>query len=100
VKVLVTAVTVVALTASSVFASARHQNSAPGRAGVEQLGRGSYESYSQGHQSYPNPDRELYVPQRGPYWAEAEPQYASHNARKQQEHPGRIKPVQEVPDQP
>jgi hypothetical protein len=51
VKVLVTAVTVVALTASSVFARARHQNSAPGRAGVEQLGRGSYESYSQGHQS-------------------------------------------------
>jgi hypothetical protein len=28
---------------------------------------GLYESYSQGHQSYPNPDRELYVPQGGPY---------------------------------
>jgi hypothetical protein len=25
---------------------------------------GLYESYSQGHQSYPNPDRELYVQQR------------------------------------
>jgi hypothetical protein len=24
-----------------------------------------YESYSQGRQPYPNPDRELYVPQRG-----------------------------------
>jgi hypothetical protein len=41
-----------------VFASARHLNSAPGRASVEQLDRSSYESYSQGHQSYPNPDRE------------------------------------------
>ena len=66
-KVLITAVTLAALAASPVFASARHQNSAPGRASVEQLNPSSYESYSQGHQSYPNPDRELYVPQRGPY---------------------------------
>ena len=66
-KVLITAVTVAALAASPVFARARHQNSASGRASVEQLNRSSYESYSQGHQSYPNPDRELYVPQGGPY---------------------------------
>ena len=66
-KVLIAALTVAALTASPVFASARHQNSVPGRASIEQLNRSSYESYSQGHQSYPNPDRELYVPQRGPY---------------------------------
>jgi hypothetical protein len=66
-KVLITAVTVAALAASPAFASARHQHSTPGRASVEQLNRSSYESYSQGHQSYPNPDRELYVPQGGPY---------------------------------
>jgi hypothetical protein len=66
-KVLIAAVTVAALTAGPVLASARHQNSAPRRTSVEQLNRSSYESYSQGHQSYPNPDRELYVPQGGPY---------------------------------
>jgi hypothetical protein len=66
-KVFIAAVTVAAFTASPVFASAKLLNSAPRRGRRRALNRSSYQSYSQGHQSYPNPDPELYVPQGGPY---------------------------------
>jgi hypothetical protein len=56
--------TAVALTASTAFAAARHHNGAPERPAVERSNRSNlYQSDSQGNQSYPNPDRELYVPE-------------------------------------
>jgi hypothetical protein len=49
-------------------ANAPHRTSGHPRGTPQyQSSGGLYESYSLGHQSYPNPDRELYVPQRGPY---------------------------------
>jgi hypothetical protein len=54
--------TVVALTASPVFAAAKHYNGAPEWPAVERSNRSNlYQSDSQGNQPYPNPDRELYV---------------------------------------
>jgi hypothetical protein len=65
-KQLITALALAASMASPVLAAAKHHNSAATRPGVEQLNRDDlYQSYSQGHQSYPNPDRQLYVPQYG-----------------------------------
>ena len=71
-KQFITALALAALMASPVVAAAKHRNAAAtrvdqfSRSGVEPLNRDDlYQSYSQGHQSYPNPDRELYVPQRG-----------------------------------
>jgi hypothetical protein len=55
--------TAVALTASPAFAAASH-NGAPERPAVERSNRSNlYQSDSQGNQPYPNPDRELYVPE-------------------------------------
>jgi hypothetical protein len=54
---------VAALTASPVFAAAKHHNGAPERPSVERANRSNlYQSDAQGNQPYPNPDRELYVP--------------------------------------
>jgi hypothetical protein len=51
--------TATALTASPVIA-AKHRAERPG---VERPNRSNlYQSYAQGNQSYPNPDRELYLP--------------------------------------
>jgi hypothetical protein len=59
-KELITALALAALTASRMLAAAQRWPS------VEQLNRDDiYPSDSQWHQSYPNPDRELYVSQRG-----------------------------------
>jgi hypothetical protein len=56
--------TAVALTASPAFAAARHHNGAPKRPAVERSNRSNlYQSDSQGNQPYPNPDRQLYVPE-------------------------------------
>jgi hypothetical protein len=56
--------TVAALTASPVFAAGRHHNRAPERPAVERLNRSNlYQSDAQGNQPYPNPDRQLYVPE-------------------------------------
>jgi hypothetical protein len=66
VKQLITALALAASMASPVLAAAKYHNSAVTRPGVEQLNRDDlYQSYSQGHQFYPNPDRQLYVPQYG-----------------------------------
>ena len=63
---LITALAFAAFTASPALAAARHHNEAVQRFGTEQLNRGDvYQSDSQGRQSYPNPDRRLYVPQYG-----------------------------------
>jgi hypothetical protein len=65
-KELITALALAALTASRMLAAAKHHNGAARRPSVEQLNRDDiYPSDSQWHQSYPNPDRELYVSQRG-----------------------------------
>jgi hypothetical protein len=56
--------TVAALTANPVFAAARHHIRAPERPAVELPNRSNlYQSDAQGNQPYPNPDRELYVPE-------------------------------------
>jgi hypothetical protein len=56
--------TAVALTASPALAAARHHYGAPERPAVERSNRTNlYQSDSQGNQPYPNPDRELYVPE-------------------------------------
>jgi hypothetical protein len=65
-KGLITAIVLAALAASPALAAARHHNGAVARGGVEQLNRNNlFQPYSQGNQPYPNPDRELYVPQYG-----------------------------------
>ena len=65
-KKLITALAFAVLMASPVLAAAKHHNGTAQRFGVEQLNRDDlYQSYSQGRQSYPNPDRQLYVPQYG-----------------------------------
>jgi hypothetical protein len=52
---------VAALTASPVFAAVKHRAERPA---VERSNRSSlYQSDAQGNQPYPNPDRELYVPE-------------------------------------
>jgi hypothetical protein len=56
--------TAIALTANPAFAAARHHNGASERPAVERSNRSNlYQSDSQGNQPYPNPDRELYVPE-------------------------------------
>lgn len=56
--------TVAALTASPVFAAARHHNRAPERPAIGRLNCSNlYQSDAQGNQPYPNPDRQLYVPE-------------------------------------
>jgi hypothetical protein len=53
--------TVTALTASPVFAAVKHRTERPA---VERPDRSNlYQSDAQGNQPYPNPDRELYVPE-------------------------------------
>jgi hypothetical protein len=65
-KGLITAMALAALAASPALAAAKHHNGAAARGGVEQLNRNNvFQSDSQGNQSYPNPDREFYVPQYG-----------------------------------
>jgi hypothetical protein len=61
-KDLVAAVIIAALTASQASAAERHSRT-PHRFNFEAPSGGSYESMSQGHQSYPNPDRQPYVTQ-------------------------------------
>jgi hypothetical protein len=52
---------VAALTASPVFAAVKHRADRPA---VERSNRSNlYQSDAQGNQPYPNPDRELYVPE-------------------------------------
>jgi hypothetical protein len=51
------------LTASPVLAAAKHHGSEARRIGVEQTNHDLYQSLSQGRQPYPNPDRQLYVPE-------------------------------------
>jgi hypothetical protein len=65
-KQFITALALAALLAGPVLAAAKHHNGAAMRSSVERLNRDDlYQSYSQGQQSYPNPDRQSYVPQRG-----------------------------------
>jgi len=52
-----------ALIGSPVVAATRHNGDAK-RPNVEQPNNDLYESLAQGHQPYPNPDRQLYVPER------------------------------------
>jgi hypothetical protein len=61
-KELVAAIIIAALTACQASA-AEHHSRTPHRLHFEQPGGGPYESRSQGHQWYPNPDRQPYVTQ-------------------------------------
>jgi hypothetical protein len=61
-KEFITAVIVATLAAGQGSAAERHSRP-PHRFNFEQPGGGPYESTSQGHQSYPNPDRQPYVTQ-------------------------------------
>jgi hypothetical protein len=61
-KVLVAAVITAALVACQASAAERHSHP-PHRSTFEPPSGGPYESTSQGHQSYPNPDRQPYVSQ-------------------------------------
>jgi hypothetical protein len=61
-KEFVTAVAIAALTACQASA-AEHHSRTPHHFHFEQPGSGAYESTSQGHQWYPNPDRQPYVTQ-------------------------------------
>jgi hypothetical protein len=61
-KEVIAAVLIAALAACQAFAAERHSRT-PHRFHFEQPSGGSYESTSQGHQSYPNPDRQPYVTQ-------------------------------------
>jgi hypothetical protein len=62
-KEFIVAVAVAVLTASPAFAAVKHHNRAPERSGGERLDPSIFQSNSQGNQSYPNPDRQFYVPQ-------------------------------------
>jgi hypothetical protein len=61
-KEVIAAVIIAALTACQAWA-AEHHSRTPHRFNFEQPGGGPYESTSQGHQWYPNPDRQPYVTQ-------------------------------------
>jgi hypothetical protein len=61
-KELIAAVIVATLAAGQAFAAERHSRT-PHRFNLEQPGGGPYDSTSQGHQSYPNPDRQPYITQ-------------------------------------
>jgi hypothetical protein len=58
---------VLVLVAAEASAARRSQHGQVSGQQTPQYGSSTdlYESYSQGRQPYPNPDRELYVPQRG-----------------------------------
>jgi hypothetical protein len=61
-KEFIAAVIVATLAAGQVSAAERHSRT-PHRSNFEQPGGGLYDSTSQGHQSYPNPDRQPYITQ-------------------------------------
>jgi hypothetical protein len=61
-KELIAAVIVATMAAGQAFAAERHSRT-PHRFKLEQPGGGLYDSTSQGHQSYPNPDRQPYITQ-------------------------------------
>jgi hypothetical protein len=61
-KELIAAVSIAALVACQASAAERHSRT-PHRFNFEHPSGGAYESTSQGHQSYPNPDRQPYVTQ-------------------------------------
>jgi hypothetical protein len=55
---------VIAMGAASAAARRSHHGQVFGQPTVQYAPSDLYESLSQGRQSYPNPDREFYVPQR------------------------------------
>jgi hypothetical protein len=61
-KELIAAIAIAALVACQASAAERHSRT-PHRLHFEPPSGGVYESTSQGHQSYPNPDRQPYVTQ-------------------------------------
>ena len=61
-KELIAAVLVATLAAGQVSAAERHSRT-PHRFNSGQPGGGLYDLTSQGHQSYPNPDRQPYITQ-------------------------------------
>jgi hypothetical protein len=61
-KELIAAVSIAALFACQASAAERHSRT-PHRFNFQPPSGGTYESTSQGHQSYPNPDRQPYVTQ-------------------------------------
>jgi hypothetical protein len=61
-KKLVAAVIVATLAVCQASAAERHSRT-PHRLNSEQPGDGLYDSTSQGHQPYPNPDRQRYITQ-------------------------------------
>jgi hypothetical protein len=63
-KEIIAAAIVAAMSASAASAATRHVR-APQHYNLEERGGGPYESTSQGHQSYPNPDRQPFVTQFG-----------------------------------
>ena len=56
---------VIGADAASAAARRSHHDRVFGQPTLQYAPSDLYESLSQGRQSYPNPDRELYVPQRG-----------------------------------
>jgi hypothetical protein len=60
-KLTIIAICALMLMANGANAQHRNGNQTHARHLQYQSSEGLYESFSQGHQSYPNPDRELYV---------------------------------------
>jgi hypothetical protein len=61
-KELIAAVIVATLAAGQASAAERHPRT-PHRLNLERRSGGLYDSTSQGHQTYPNPDRQPYITQ-------------------------------------